>query len=455
MMSTNGDMRNAYLERWARYIMQAANQGALTGKPCPITKYQRVCGPRAAAIHLDAGLYAGKLKRALGRDDCAILRQFVPWQFEGNPQIFMSGRWLRIEAGWPDGLAQRMIHLDDVGINSRPDLSNQWVAGIDEWGGTVIPGLWDHSPHFLFAGTTGAGKSVALQSAVLQLCKHPENRFILCDGKSGKKLRLLERLPGVLGPCAMGGPDIRNALGWAAAEMYKRAQADYDGGERITVVFDEFQALAQDRVIMDLMRKLTSEGRERQIHFLAATQHPTVDAFKYKSTRRNLDGKVALRVGDADASRVAVGGPNPRADYLQGSGDAYVISAEGCHRTQLIYVGKEDIEAQCDGTTWRFTRWPDYEPLDIGQDLPEIVGWSYRGDEVAVSIVAAAHEEGRPAMIKRLQKAELGRPGAERAIRLLELGRDAYGWLRRNDYAVCKTSEAEERKPVIVVPDVW
>ncbi len=447
--------RDDLLASWAQYLVAAAHPGQLTGRPCPISRVETIAGPRAGALEMFVGLEAGRLVRALSKNDCAAMRQFVPWQFAGAPQVFMAGRYVRCEAGWPSELSERVIRLGDLG--QHPHDGGRWIAGKSEMGTTILPGLNDETPHFLVSGATGSGKSVALRSAVLQLSADPDNVIVLCDGKSGESLKAVERLPGVLGPCATDGPQVRNALGWAAKEMRGRYEAGYHTG-RVIVVVDEFQELVDDQVIVDLLRKLTAQGRAAHVHCLLATQHPTVSAFGDSSTRRNLVGKVALRVSDSDASRVAVGGATPRADRLLGAGDSYTVAPGACHRVQMAYVDEQEITAgERGGHDWRFTRWPDYEPEAIGQELPE-VAWKYTGDELAVAVVSAAHGEGRPSLVKRLIEAELGKPGAERAIRLLGLGRDVHDWLMGNGYAVC---EHEPRKsegdavPIPVLPDTW
>lgn len=423
--------RDTLLANWARYLADAAHSGALTGRPCPISRVETIAGPRAGAIEMFVGLESGRLLRALSRSDCAAMRQFIPWRFAGEPQVFMAGRYVRCEAGWPSELAERVIRLGDLG--QHPHNGGRWIAGRSEAGATIIPGLSDRTPHYLVSGATGSGKSVALRSAVLQLSADPDNALVLVDGKMGESLRAVERLPGVVGPCAVDGAQVRSALGWAAAEMRRRYQAgNFEG--RVIVVVDEFQELVSDEVVVALLRKLTAQGRAAHVHCLLATQHPTVAAFGDSSTRRNLPGKVALMVADPDASRVAVGGATPRADHLLGAGDSYTVAPGACHRVQMCYVDEREIEAAGYGN-FRFPRWPEYEPETIGQDLP-MAGWSYSGDELAVSIVSAAEGEGRPTMVKRLEVHGLGRPGSGRAARLLGLGRETYGWLEGNGYAL-------------------
>ena len=450
-MKTKG--REELLRGWARYLADAARSGALTGKPCPVARVETISGPRAGALEIFAGLSSGHLLRALSKNDAAALRQFVPWAFAGDPQCFMSGRFVRAEAAWPDELSERMIRLGDLG--KHPLGGGRWVAGKSESGATILPGLNDQTPHFLVSGATGSGKSVALRAAVLQLSADPANDLVLIDGKMGESLRAVERLPGVVGPVATDGPSARAALGFAAAEMRQRYEAGYHDG-RVIVVFDEFQEMAGDAVVSDLLRKLAAQGRAAGVHLLAATQHPVVKMFGDPSTRRNLTGKVALRVSDPDASRVAVGGASPRADHLLGAGDLYLVGPGACHRVQGCFVDEREITAgEQGGPAWRFQRWPDYEPEDVGQELPN-VGWRYTGDELAVAVIAAAHNDGRPTMINRLVDAGLPRPGAERAIRLLNLGRDTNDGLNENGYCVCLSAGTVSDPPnVRIEPDVW
>jgi hypothetical protein len=205
---------------------------------------------------------------------------------------------------------------------------------------------------------------------------------------------------------------------------------------RVVVVFDEIQEFADDQVVVALMQKIASQGRAAHVHLMCATQHPTVSAFGDPKTRRSLTGKLALRVEDPDASRVAVGGNLPRADFLLGAGDCYAVGSGTAHRIQGAYVDQRDF-AKAETGAWDFETWPDYQAEAVGQDLPtNEVNWSYSGAELAVSIVSASEGEGRPAMVNRLEAADLGRPGSVRAARLLTLGREAHCWLEDNDYFI-------------------
>jgi DNA segregation ATPase FtsK/SpoIIIE-like protein len=443
------DARRQLLKEWASYIGRAAGQGALTGKPLPIELIEVIAGPRAGALEIYAGLQAGEILQALSKNDKANLRQFVPWNFVGEPACYMAGRFVRLEAGWPDHLARTMIRLSELGKNPK---RGGWIAGQNERGQTVPPRLSDATPHFLVSGATGSGKSVALRNAVLQLSQDPLNRLVLADGKYGESLNQVAHLRGVVGPVASCGPSIRAALGWACQEMRRRYEQlagsqppkqEYQNG-RVIVVFDEFQELIADPVIVALLRKLAAQGRGAHVHLLAATQHPTVAAFGDASTRRSLVGKLALRVEDPDASRVAVGGSLPRADYLLGAGDAYAVKPGAVHRIQGAFVDQRDFD-KAEAGKWEFETWPEYRAEDVGRDLPQQrhKGRSFSSGEIGASLISAMEGDGRPALVNRLENENLGRPGSGRAEALLRLGRKTHAWLEGRGVELCYTEEGE------------
>ena len=447
--------RERLLAQWQYNIVSAAHGGRLTGKPCQISRVYPISGPRIGVLELAcSALENGALLRALRENDCARLRQLTQWDFRGAPQCFMHGRYVRVEAGWPSELAENLVRLGD--LSKYPCGEGQWIAGKNECGDTVVPGLNDLTPHFLLSGTTGSGKSVALRNAILQLSADSTNEIVLIDGKMGESLRAVERLPNVIGPCAVDGPQVRAALGWVAAQMRNRYEAGYHGG-RVIVAFDEFQEMAQDAVIVDLLRKLAAQGRGAGVHLLAATQHPIVKMFGDPSTRRNLTGRAAFLVNDADASRVAVGSAVPRADHLLGAGDCYLVAPGACHRIQGAYIDEQEITAgEGGGPAWRFQRWPDDYAEQIGQDLPA-GQFSFTGGELGVALVSAAEVEGRTKFTARMDDAGFGRPGYNRQKRLRELGQDALAWMQAEGYTVCeyKPKPVEGAVPVPVIPDVW
>lgn len=420
------DRRAELLTQMSQAIIQAAAAGALTGSPIQVFRAEVIAGPRAGAVQLYAGLATGALFNALSADCSAMARQFVTWTFRGDPSVYLDGQALRIEAPWPKELAQDTIRLDSV--CRQPKGNGRWVLGINEYGQTVIGGLNDATPNWLFAGTTGSGKTVALLSSGLQLSWDPLNRLVLVDGKLGAGLGLLVNLPGVVGPLATDTATARNALGWVYGELQNRYRIIAAEGEeaskrfnRLVIIFDEFQEFTADPLVAELLRRIVSRGRAARVHVLLATQHPTVGAFgDHGAVKRNLPGRIALKVLDAKASEVVIGAPAPRADRLTGAGDAYAIGGT-IHRTQLLLVDQRDLD-RAERQPPVLEEWPEFQAEEVGQE--PAARWSYTGGELAYGLAAAYRGWGRPALAEALARAGFARPGSERASRLLRLCRE-------------------------------
>lgn len=392
------------------------------GNQLSIQQTSIVNGPRAGALEIHAGLQSGDLLRTLSADDCAILRQFIPWDFIGEPAAFMSGRSVRIEAGWSADMADDDISLASLG--QHPAGGGRWLVGRNERGHVLTAGLSDMTPHWLISGATGSGKTTAIRSMIGQLSNDPDNRLVLIDAKHGASLRHMSNVRGLVGPLADDVTSARAALAWSVTEMANR----YSGGRddrRVVVVIDEVQEIANDKLAAESLRKLVIQGRGARVHAIVATQHPVIASLGGPTVGRNLVGRLALRVSDADASRVALGASNPRADHLLGRGDAYAVSPGATHRTQVAYLDAEPETAMPD-----MDEWPD-----VKTDLPDN-GWP-TGDEIGAAILSATRGEGR---LKFQRSAdELGVTVADnnRAVKLLGLARDTLDFMNDHGMAVC------------------
>ncbi len=429
------DHRLTLLTQWAQDITQAAAAGALDkGKAIAIHSIETVRGPRAGALEIHAGLDTGRLLAVLSRGDFALHRQFVPWHFEGEPSVYLTSRYVRLEAAWPDHLAEKNITLASIG--QHPSGNGRWIAGKNEVGATVTLGVSSTVPHYLFGGWTGSGKTWALRSALAQLSRDQDNRLVLVDGKFGDGLGCLGHLPGLIGPVATDTESARAALCWAVRELRRRYEHNDKHG-RVIVCIDEIQEFtgkAGDALVTEFVRKLATQGRGAGVYLFVGTQHPVGDAFTDSTIRRNLPGRVALRTENAKASEVVIGGATPRADRLLGAGDSYLVTPGATRRAQLAYIPVADLERMSTGQP-AMIAWPDVD-LEAAGTLPQedTARWEYSGPELAVSLVNAHEGSGRPALIKLLESFGLGRPGKDRAVRLLGLGREAHNWLTDNGY---------------------
>jgi DNA segregation ATPase FtsK/SpoIIIE-like protein len=366
---------------------------------------------------VSAGAAAGPLLRALSRSDAAVLRDTVPWQFEGDVAAWMSGKALRLEAPWPAAWERRDVPLR--GLSSKPAGPGTFVVGLSERGGTVAVRLGPSQPHALVAGATGSGKTWAMRSALAQLGADPSARFVLVDAKWGDGLGPLARSLRLAGPPAFDEEAAGRALSWAAREM----RARYSEGRArqappLYVCVDEFQELAGDDACVESVRRLVAQGRGANVHVVLGTQHPSLEAFGDRSVRRNLGLRVALRVADRAASEVALGGPAPRADRLRGGGDAYAASGAVAHRVQCAYVSEAELAAALAAPFDGLEDWPGVARETVGPRR-------FTPVEVAVSLLAASAGRGRPWMESELTKAGAEPMGTGLARELLDLGRGA------------------------------
>lgn len=429
--------RKRLLDEWARLIVENAHKGALTGsRKEPIQIYQVVAvnGPRAGALLLHAGLQSGRLLRAFSKDDHSMLAQFVPWEFL-QLSCFRSSRYVRVEANWPDSLAEKDIQLKHMG--QYPKKGGRWLAGRNEWGQAVTLGLNDQTPSYLVAGTTGSGKSYAMRLAVSQLCQDPANELVLLDGKWGDGLGIVANVPNRIGPLATEPGDIKDALGWCVAELQRRYSSE-NGHRRLIIFFDEFQEITtKDAVCADLLRRLTSQGRAVGVYCVVGTHHPVREMFGTSVTKNTIPGRLALKVLSVEASRAAVGDKRPYAHRLLGRGDSYCISTSACHRAQLAYVSERDL-ADLPHANPRIQEWPDFDPEAAGTEPEDVVNWSYTGAELGAAVWQAHLGNGRRRMVKAMRKQGFDVREGDRAKRLSGLGKEAYDWLRSKDLTLCQ-----------------
>ncbi|WP_439576929.1 DNA translocase FtsK 4TM domain-containing protein, partial [Elioraea sp.] len=220
------------------------------------------------------------------------------------------------------------------------------ALGKDIGGAPVIVDLAG-MPHLLIAGTTGAGKSVAINTMILSIVmRHPpeECRFIMIDPKM-LELSVYDRIPHLLAPVVTEPAKAIGALKWAVREMERRYRlmsqlgvrniAGYNGrvteargrGEtptrRVQTGFDpetgrpvwEDQPLSLDALpfivvvvdeMADLMivagkeieaavQRLAQMARAAGIHILMATQRPSVDVIT-GVIKANFPTRISFRV---------------------------------------------------------------------------------------------------------------------------------------------------------------
>ncbi|HET7845731.1 MAG TPA: DNA translocase FtsK 4TM domain-containing protein, partial [Xanthomonadales bacterium] len=220
-------------------------------------------------------------------------------------------------------------------------------------------------PHLLVAGTTGSGKSVALNAMVLSLLyKASANdvRVLMIDPKM-LELSVYQGIPHLLAPVVTDMKDAANALRWCVAEMERRYKVMSAVGVRnlagfnrkvkdaqeagqplldplfvprddapgevaqpletlpfLVVLIDEFADMMMivGKKVEELIARLAQKARAAGIHLILATQRPSVDVIT-GLIKANIPTRVAFQVSSKIDSRTILdqGG----AESLLGHGD--------------------------------------------------------------------------------------------------------------------------------------
>jgi S-DNA-T family DNA segregation ATPase FtsK/SpoIIIE len=215
-------------------------------------------------------------------------------------------------------------------------------------------------PHVLVAGTTGSGKSVAINAMILSLLYKAEPskvRLILIDPKM-LELSVYEGIPHLLAPVITDMRQAGNALNWSVAEMERRYKlmsvlgvrnlASYNQKIReaekegtpithpfsltpdnpepldelpmIVVVIDELADLMMvvGKKVEEPIARLAQKARACGIHLVVATQRPSVDVIT-GLIKANIPTRVAFQVSSKIDSRTIL--DQMGAEALLGQGD--------------------------------------------------------------------------------------------------------------------------------------
>jgi DNA segregation ATPase FtsK/SpoIIIE, S-DNA-T family len=207
-------------------------------------------------------------------------------------------------------------------------------------------------PHLLIAGSTGAGKSVALNgmlTSILYRATPDDVRMIMIDPKR-LELGMYDDIPHLMTPVVVDPKQAANALRWAVGEMenrYKTLAAEgvrnieqynrnvqqaitekrtpKDGVEPkplpfIVVVIDELADLMMvaSNEVEESIARLAQMARAVGIHLILATQRPSVDVIT-GLIKANLPARISFRVSSKIDSRTILDGNG--AEQLLGKGD--------------------------------------------------------------------------------------------------------------------------------------
>ncbi|MBW2263410.1 MAG: DNA translocase FtsK 4TM domain-containing protein [Deltaproteobacteria bacterium] len=346
------------------------------------------------------------------------------------------------------------VYLSEIlgdGQFSRDSVRLPLAVGKDIAGKPFVRDL-ARMPHLLIAGTTGSGKSVAINTILMSLLfkfTPEELRLILVDPKT-VELQPYHGIPHLLLPVVTDMKHASSALRWAVDEMEKRYQKfsdlrtrdilsfnrkveklkaeagapDPDGGEDleklpyVVIVIDEFADLMMmsARDVEWAVTRLAAKARAAGIHLIVATQRPSVNVVT-GLIKSNFPCRIAFKVASKVDSRVML--DTNGAESLLGEGDMLMLPPGTSELTRVHGAFVSDGEIHKVADFLREQAGPTYheEILEAGDDDGLLDGLDDDVDERYGDAVLIVTNE-KKASISYLQRKL--RIGYNRAARIVE-----------------------------------
>ncbi|MCU7830469.1 MAG: DNA translocase FtsK 4TM domain-containing protein [Candidatus Thiodiazotropha sp. (ex Myrtea sp. 'scaly one' KF741663)] len=324
-------------------------------------------------------------------------------------------------------------------------------------------------PHALIAGTTGSGKSVAINAMILSLlykAKPDEVRMIMVDPKM-LELSVYEGIPHLLTPVVTDMQEASNALRWCVGEMERRYKLMAAMGVRniigynrkvkdaiskgepikdplfqpepdeiieamayptleplpyIVVIIDELadMMMVARKKVEELIARLAQKARASGIHLILATQRPSVDVIT-GLIKANIPTRIAFQVSSRVDSRTIL--DQMGAEHLLGHGDMLYMGT-GSNLTQRVHGAfVDDNEVHRVVSHLKSTGQPDYLEEILQEASESVPGFPAEGGDVedadplydeAVQIVTETRRASISGVQRRLKI------GYNRAARMIE-----------------------------------
>lgn len=312
---------------------------------------------------------------------------------QNDISLALAAHPIRIEAPIPGkaligievpNKAAALVRLRDF-IES-PDFANRQsdltLSIGEDVGGNFIFSTLETMPHLLIAGSTGKGKSVAINTIITTLLyqNSPKDlKFIMVDPKR-VELSLYNGIPHLLTDVIIENGKVINVLKWIVREMEKRYRLLQDMGAQNINSYNEKFAKGQKRkytnpetgeveeeeieklpfivvVIDELAELMMSHGKEVEgaivriaqmaravgIHLIVSTQRPEVKVIT-GLIKANITTRIAFQVATQIDSRTII--DMAGAEKLLGNGDMLFMSTSTSkpRRIQGIFVSESEVK---------------------------------------------------------------------------------------------------------------
>ncbi|HEU5579522.1 TPA: DNA translocase FtsK [Streptococcus pneumoniae] len=302
-------------------------------------------------------------------------------------------------------------------------------------------------PHLLVAGSTGSGKSVAVNgiiASILMKARPDQVKFMMVDPKM-VELSVYNDIPHLLIPVVTNPRKASKALQKVVDEMENRYELFAKVGVRniagfnakveefnsqseykqiplpfIVVIVDELADLMMvaSKEVEDAIIRLGQKARAAGIHMILATQRPSVDVIS-GLIKANVPSRVAFAVSSGTDSRTIL--DENGAEKLLGRGDMLFKPIDENHpvRLQGSFISDDDVErivnfikAQADADYDE-----SFDPGEVSENEGEFSDGDAGGDplfEEAKSLVIETQKASASMIQRRLSV------GFNRATRLME-----------------------------------
>ena len=313
-------------------------------------------------------------------------------------------------------------------------------------------------PHLLIAGTTGSGKSVGVNSILLNLLRNnsPKDlRLLLIDPKM-LELSVYDDIPHLITPVVTDMQKAANGLNWCVKEMDKRYKLmsalgvrslesynqkalklnsisqdikekllEINDGEieplpYIVIVIDELADLMMvaGKKVEQLISRLAQKARASGMHLVVSTQRPSVDVIT-GLIKANIPSRISFLVSSKIDSRTILdqGG----AEQLLGNGDMLFVEPGTSIPKRIHGAFVSDDEVQKIAKYLRGTGKPSYiEEVIKSIEVQELSDESEVDDDLYNEAVEFVIETRRASISSVQRKFRIGYNRAARLIEAME-----------------------------------
>ena len=278
------------------------------------------------------------------------------------------------------------------------------AIGKDVSGAPVLADLAT-MPHLLIGGTTGSGKSVAINAMLMSILMRTtpaEVRLILIDPKR-VELSAYNNVPHLYVPVVTEPKEAASALAWSVSEMERRLKVLQGAGAKhigqyngmvqngkgpegavelpyLVIVIDELADLMMvaAKEVEDSVVRIAQLARAAGIHLIVATQRPEANVVT-GIIKANITNRIAFNVASSIDSRVIL--DQPGAEKLVGLGDMLFSTPAWSKpkRIQGCFVAEEELDTVV--THLKQQSAPDYHEEILHLKISSVGGGVDSGDD--------------------------------------------------------------------------